>query len=221
VVSISRDATVPEQTPSAQQCQYRLPLLYLPHVLAQRVHPSWPRLCKRGITILRRAWHSMCTGKKKEYHSIIFINRIRDSESSETQIFWVSNSNYVDRGFRGLPLARRGNGRSRLWACLQKGVLLKLPVCDYILVWVSKTGTEPQDLETVTDWDWNLKEPYQNLKRYFVMSEQERWPRMRSTQKDELCETHVYSYNLKVVNDSAPPLVFSSKRVLKITVDST
>ena len=38
--------------------------------------------------------------------------------------------------------------------------------------------------------------------------------------KDEQYETHVYSYNLKAVNDSAPPLVFSNKRVLKRTVET-
>jgi len=43
---------------------------------------------------------------------------------------------------------------------------------------------------------------------------------MRSTQKDELYETHFDSINLKVVNDSAPSLVFSSKRVLKRTVET-
>ena len=48
-----------EKNSSAQQCQYRLPLMYLPHVLAQRVSPSWPRLCERGIIIHIRAWHFM------------------------------------------------------------------------------------------------------------------------------------------------------------------
>jgi len=38
--------------------------------------------------------------------------------------------------------------------------------------------------------------------------------------KDEQYKTHVYSYNLKTVNDSAPLLVFSSKRLLKRTVET-
>jgi len=54
----------------------------------------------------------------------------------------------------------------------------------------------------------------------FVNTQQERWPRMRSTQKVGPYETHVYSYDLKTINDSAPPLVFSSKRELKRTVET-
>ena len=44
---------------------------------------------------------------------------------------------------------------------------------------------------------------------------------MRSTQRDEQYKMHVYSSNLKVVNDSAPSFVFSSKRVLKRTVETS
>ena len=43
---------------------------------------------------------------------------------------------------------------------------------------------------------------------------------MKSTQRDEQYKMHVYTSNLNVVKDSAPSLVFSSKRVLKRTVET-
>jgi len=57
-----------QQNSIAQQCQYRPPLLYLLHVLAQSLHPSWPWLCERGVIIHRREWHFMSKKKISQYH---------------------------------------------------------------------------------------------------------------------------------------------------------
>ena len=51
-------------------------------------------------------------------------------------------------------------------------------------------------------------------------SQQERWPGMRSTEKDKPYEEHVDSMRSKLVNDSAPPHAFSRERVLKRTVQT-